>query len=87
MMYSKNGSIPSIETDGTEGWIEVPDMPTDIPEGKELRWLNYEWIIRDPKPDDRPGYQYNWNHDQKAWIEYEYPAMAIVEETPTDAPN
>ena len=27
MLYSKNGSIPQPETDGTNGWIEVPDMP------------------------------------------------------------
>jgi len=36
-MYSKNGSIPKPETDGTEGWIEVPNAP-EAPEGKEVIW-------------------------------------------------
>ena len=37
MLYSKNGSIPKPETDGTEGWVEVPNPP-EVPEGKELVW-------------------------------------------------
>jgi hypothetical protein len=67
--WTKNGSIPSIETDGTEGWQQAPSPPTDIPDGKELVWLNWEWIIRDPKPADRAGYQWNWNHADRAWVE------------------
>lgn len=70
-MFSKNGSIPKPETDGTEGWVEVPDAP-EVPEGKELAWLNGEWVIRDPKPEDRPGYQWNWAHEVKSWVECEY---------------
>jgi hypothetical protein len=50
MYWTKNGSIPSRETDGTEGWQQAPSPPTEIPEGKELVWLNWEWVIRDPKP-------------------------------------
>ena len=69
MLYTKNGSIPQPETDGTDGWIEAPEKPTEIPEGKELVWLNWEWVIRDPKPADREGYQWNWNHAEKAWVE------------------
>lgn len=68
MLYTKNGSIPQPETDGTEGWIPAPDKP-DCPEGKEVVWLNWEWVARDPKPADRPGYQWNWNHSEKAWVE------------------
>ena len=71
-MYTKNGSIPKPETDGTEGWIEAP-MPPDCPEGKEVVWLNWEWVIRDPKPVDREGYRWKWNHDQMQWIEYALP--------------
>jgi hypothetical protein len=67
--WTKNGSIPSTETDGTEGWQQAPAPPTDIPEGKELVWLNWEWIIRDPKPADRAGYQWNWQHDTRSWVE------------------
>jgi len=74
-MFSKNGSIPKPETDGTEGWVEVPDAP-EMPEGKELAWLNGEWVVRDPKPADRPGYQWNWAHEAQSWVECEYPATA-----------
>ena len=42
-MYTKNGSIPKPETDGTEGWLEVPNPP-EVPDGKELVWLNWEWV-------------------------------------------
>ncbi len=72
MLYSKNGSIPKPETDGTEGWIEVPDAP-ECPEGKEVVWLNWRWLIRDPKPQDREGYRWKWNDDQGQWIEYQLP--------------
>ena len=67
--WTKNGSIPSTETDGTEGWQQAPSPPTDIPDGKELVWLNWEWLIRDPKPQDRAGWQWNWQHEGKTWVE------------------
>jgi hypothetical protein len=72
MLYTKNGSIPKPETDGTEGWIEV-EMPPEAPEGKEVVWLNWQWVVRDPKPVDREGYRWKWNHDQMQWIEYALP--------------
>ena len=37
MLYSKDGSIPKTETDGTDGWVEVPDFPIP-PEGMEVVW-------------------------------------------------
>ena len=70
MLYTKNGSIPKPETDGTEGWIEV-EMPPETPEGKEVVWLNWQWVVRDPKPVDRDGYRWKWNHDGYQWIEYQ----------------
>jgi len=86
MYWTKNGSIPSQETDGTEGWQQAPSPPTDIPEGKELVWLNWEWIIRDPKPQDRAGYQWNWQHDTRSWIEGAWPSVESIEiqETPVN---
>jgi type II secretory pathway component PulL len=71
-LYTKNGSIPSPQTDGTEGWVLVGDKPT-CPDGKEVVWLNWEWIVRDPKPTDSEGYQWNWNHGDKAWVECALP--------------
>lgn len=76
MLYTKNGSIPKPETDGTEGWLEVP-MPPETPEGKEVVWLNWRWLIRDPKPVDREGYRWKWNDDQVQWIEYQLPNQEI----------
>ena len=77
--WTKNGSIPSTETDGTEGWQQAPSPPTDIPDGKELVWLNWEWIIRDPKPVDRAGYQWNWQHEGKTWVESPWGNVEVVE--------
>ena len=81
--WTKNGSIPSTETDGTEGWQPAPEPPTDVPDGKELVWLNWEWIIRDPKPADRAGWQWNWNHADKAWVESAWGNVEVAEVVPT----
>jgi hypothetical protein len=78
MYWTKNGSIPSQETDGTEGWQQAPSPPTEIPEGKELVWLNWEWIIRDPKPQDREGYQWNWQHDTRSWVEGKWGGVEVA---------
>lgn len=82
--YTKNGSIPKPETDGTDGWLEAPAPPDVVPDGKQLVWLNWEWIIRDPKPADRDGHQWNWIHDDKAWVELPLPLPALdaVEQIP-----
>ena len=77
--WTKNGSIPSTETDGTEGWQQAPSPPTDIPDGKELVWLNWEWIVRDPKPADRSGWQWNWNHTDRAWVESAWGNVDVIE--------
>jgi hypothetical protein len=64
-MYSKNGSIPKPETDGTDGWIEVPDAP-EAPEGKEvIWWYPPGWVIRDPKPVGN----WSWSQSQEQWVE------------------
>ena len=77
--WTKNGSIPSTETDGTEGWQQAPSPPTDVPDGKELVWLNWEWIVRDPKPADRAGWQWNWQHEGKTWVESPWGNVEVVE--------
>jgi hypothetical protein len=64
-MYSKNGSIPKPETDGTEGWIEVADAP-ECPEGKEVVWWYPPgWIIRDPQPAGN----WSWSQSEEQWVE------------------
>lgn len=65
MLYSKNGSIPKPETDGTEGWIEVSDAPI-APEGKEvIWWYPPGWVIRDPKPAGI----WSWSQSSEQWVE------------------
>lgn len=82
--WTKNGSIPTTLPDSTSGWQHAPEPPSDIPEGKNLVWLNWEWVIRDPKPEDRPGYQWNWNHEQRAWIESAWPQQETIQVLATE---
>ena len=78
-LYSFKGHYPVEVIDNNKGWYEVPVKP-EAPEGKQVAWLNGEWVVRDPKPEDRPGYQWNWNHGEMAWVECEYPLTALPEE-------
>jgi hypothetical protein len=84
MLYSKNGSIPKPETDGTDGWIEVPDMP-EAPEGKEVVWWYPPgWVIRDPMPPTREGYVWKWSQTEEQWNEYILPIVEQVLELSTE---
>jgi hypothetical protein len=76
-MYSKNGSIPKPETDGTDGWIEVPDAP-ECPAGKEVVWWYPPgWVIRDPKPEGN----WSWSQSQEQWVEHVLPEVQVVDVT------
>jgi len=75
-MYSKNGSIPKPETDGTEGWIEVAEAP-EAPEGKEvIWWYPPGWVIRDPKPVGN----WSWSQSEERWVEYTLPKITAITE-------
>lgn len=83
-VYTFNGSIPTEIPGGVseqdyiaQGWKVAPDKP-ECPEGKEVVWLNWEWVIRDPKPLDREGHVWKWNHDAMSWIEYELPVVEQI---------
>lgn len=67
-LYSFKGHYPVEQIDSQEGWYEVPAKPVPA-EGQEVAWVNAEWVVRDLKPEDRPGYQWNWSHDDRAWVE------------------
>lgn len=70
MLYSKNGSYPSTETDGSPGWIEVPDPP-EVPEGKELVWWYPPgWVVRDPQPEPIEGFVWKWIESDSEWRSY-----------------
>jgi hypothetical protein len=80
-MYSKNGSIPKAETDGTDGWIEVADAPV-APEGKEVVWWYPPgWVIRDPKPDGN----WSWSQSEERWVEYIPPQEVVLTAEPLPA--
>ena len=73
-MFSKNGSIPKAETDGSDGWIEVTDAPL-CPAGKEVVWWYPPgWIVRDPKPEGN----WSWSQSQEQWVEYTVPEVADI---------
>lgn len=76
-LYSFKGHYPVKQIDNNKGWYEVPAKP-EAAEGKEVAWLNGEWVVRDPKPEDRPGFQWNWNHGEMTWVECEY-AVSLPE--------
>ena len=74
-MFSKNGSIPKAETDGTDGWIEVPDAPL-CPEGKEVVWWYPPgWVIRDHKPEGN----WSWSQSEERWVEYVVPDVQTAD--------
>lgn len=76
MLYSKNGSIPRPTTDGTEGWMEVPDRP-DAPEGKQVVWWYPPgWVIRDPRPEPVAGFEWNWSQLHQQWVLNKLPSTA-----------
>lgn len=68
MLYSKNGSIPKSETDGTEGWIEISDAP-ETTEGQEVIWcFPPGWVVREVMPPVRENYQWSYYLD-RGWVE------------------
>lgn len=80
MLYSKNGSLPMPQTDGTEGWIEVPDAPVAT-DGKEVVWWYPPgWVVRDVKPEDRDGYKWSWSQSSEQWVEYPLPRTLTTED-------
>lgn len=84
-LYSFKGHYPVEQIDSSKGWYEVPAKP-EAPEGKQVAWVNAEWVVRDPKPEDRPGFQWNWSHDAMDWVECEC-AMTADESTPQPEPE
>jgi hypothetical protein len=78
MLYSKNGSIPKPETDGTEGWVEVQEPPI-APDGNHevVWWCPPGWVVRPIKPV-KEGFDYSWSQSEEQWVEYELPVDTIT---------
>ena len=85
MLYSKNGSIPKPQTDGTDGWVEVPEPPV-APAGKEVVWwCPPGWVVRDLKPAETETTDFSWSQTEERWVEYTKPvAEETVVVTPTE---
>lgn len=75
MLYSKNGSIPKPQTDGTEGWIEVPEPPV-AGEGQEVVWwFPPGWVVRPVMPAPVDGHVWNWSQSSGEWVSSELPLV------------
>lgn len=70
MMYSKNGSIPKPQTDGTDGWIEVPEAPTAGAGQEVVWWYPPGWVVRPVMPV-KEGFGYNWSQSEGKWVEHQ----------------
>ena len=80
MLYSKNGSIPKTETDGTEGWIEVEVAPTPGPNQEVVWWYPPGWVVRPVCPNE-PGMVYNWSQSEQQWVASPAPVVDGGSET------
>ena len=70
-LYSKNGGQPKTDTDGTEGWIEVP-WPPQAGEGEEVVWWYPPgWVVRPVMPETREGFVWKWSQSLGQWVEYD----------------
>lgn len=72
-LYSKNGSYPYPYTDGTDGWIEVPDEPVPPPGMEVVWWFPPGWVIRPPEPAPVEGYVWKWSQSEEMWVDYPLP--------------
>jgi len=79
MLYSKNGSIPKTETDGTEGWIEVEVAPAPGPGQEVVWWYPPGWVVRPTQPV-KDGFVYDWSQSEEKWVESAAPeALTTIE--------
>lgn len=78
MLYSKLGSIPKPETDGTDGWIEVPEPPVPA-EGEEVVWwFPPGWVVRPVVPAPVEGHCWSWSQSKGEWVLCEEPRHDVI---------
>lgn len=77
MLYSKNGSIPKTETDGTEGWIEVEVAPAPGPNQEVVWWYPPGWVVRPTQPI-KEGFIYDWSQSEEKWVESAAPDTVVA---------
>lgn len=79
MLYSKLGSIPKPETDGTDGWIEVEEPPIAGDGEEVVWWYPPGWVVRPIKPAG----DWNWSQSEGKWTESAVIDAPVVDETIT----
>ena len=84
MLYSKLGSIPKTDTDGTEGWIEVSDPPTAGDGQEVVWWFPPGWVVRPVKPAATDTTDWSWSQSTEQWVEYANNDTIQVDTTNTD---
>jgi len=80
-LYSKNGSIPKDHTDGTEGWVEVPEPPLPGAGEETIWWCPPGWVVRPVEPEPIEGYVWKWSQSEAKWVDYPLPT-----DPPTPSP-
>ena len=84
MLYSKNGSIPKPETDGTDGWIEVPEPPVAGDGEEVVWWFPPGWVVRPVKPETDGDW--NWSQSEGQWVDATPITEPVTEQTATEEP-
>ena len=74
MLYSKNGSIPKPQTDGTAGWIEVENPPVAGAGEEVVWWYPPGWVVRPVMPV-QDGFVYDWSQSEGKWVESALPPV------------
>ena len=69
-LYSKDGSIPKPETDGTDGWVEVPEPPLPGPGEETVWWCPPGWVVRPVEPAPVEGGVWGWSQSDGKWLLY-----------------
>jgi hypothetical protein len=78
MLYSKFGSVPKTDTDGTDGWVEVDDPPNSVPDGYECVWWSPPgWVIRPVKPAATNVTDFAWSQSSEQWVEFRTDGLPI----------
>ena len=78
MLYSKLGSIPKTDTDGTDGWVEVDNPPNSVPDGYECVWWSPPgWVVRPVKPAATSATDFAWSQSSEQWVEFRTDGLPI----------
>ena len=80
-LYSKDGSIPKDHTDGTDGWVEVPEPPVPGAGEETIWWCPPGWVVRPVEPEPIEGYMWKWSQSEEKWVDYPIPT-----DPPTPSP-